>query len=64
MKIRVNVARVQALVEQIGECFSRPVRLTLICREEGNSDAEFCLTDDDLDEAVAALQRAKTREAC
>ena len=45
----------------IRKMFQRPVKMTLICREEGDTDSEVILTDDSIREIEAALERAKHR---
>lgn len=45
----------------IRSVFQRPVKMTLICREEGDPDNEVILTDDSMRGIEAALERAKHR---
>ena len=46
-----------AKLEEIAECFKPGAKLTLLVRTPGNDDADFLLTNDDLSEAIKALQR-------
>lgn len=45
----------------IRKVFQRPVKMTLICREEGDPNSEVILTDDSIRGIEAALERAKHR---
>lgn len=45
----------------IRKVFQRPVKMTLICREEGDPNSEVILTDDEIADIEAALNRAKER---
>jgi len=45
----------------IRKLFQRPVKMTLICREDGDPDSEVILTDDEIADIEAALYRAKAR---
>lgn len=43
----------------IASLFKAGAKLTLLVRTPGNDEADFCLTNDDLAEAIMALERRK-----
>jgi len=45
----------------IASMFKDGAKLTLLVRAPGNDDADFCLTNDDLEEAIKGLNRRKQR---
>jgi len=47
-------------LEEITRLFKPGVKLTIICRHTAVADADVVMTDDDLDEAVGALQRLRS----
>ena len=60
-----DLARTQELVggllTEIGMHFKGSPKLTVIVRPIGFGDADFILTNDTLDEAIAALERQKLK---
>lgn len=43
----------------IASMFKEGAKLTLLVRTPGNDEADFCLTNDDLDEAISVIERRK-----
>lgn len=54
-------AAVSKLLEVIVTYFKPGAKLTLIVRFAGHDDRDFILTDDEIPEAVKALERHQTR---
>lgn len=46
-------------LSEIAEYFKSGVKLTLLVRTPGDDDADFILTNDDLDEVIKAIERRK-----
>lgn len=44
-------------LNEIAVCFKPGAKLTLLVRTPGNDNADFCLSNDDLAEAIKALHR-------
>ena len=49
-------------LNQIASCFVDGSKLTLLVRQPNKPDADFVLTNDDLDEAINALNRRKVQD--
>ena len=49
--------RTNALLNQIHGMFRPETKATLLIRTPGHDEADFCLTNDDLSEAIKALER-------
>lgn len=50
------------LAQHVEPIFKAGTRFTIIARTPGNSDADVLVTDDDLDEIAAAIERSKGRD--
>lgn len=48
-------------LEQIQQFFVTGSRITVIVRMPGKPEQDFMLTDDEIDDAIAVLQRSKDR---
>ena len=61
--LNLQIAREQASghLEQIARLFKPGAKLTLLVRTPGNDEADFLLTNDDLDAVTPAIERAKNR---
>jgi hypothetical protein len=53
--------RVQDALNELGDEFVEGAQLTFIMRMPGNTEAEMVVTNDDLDEVIATLERSKNR---
>ena len=53
---------IQDHLDDILEMFVAGARITLIVRHPGLPDRDFVMTDDILDEVMAALERSKGRQ--
>lgn len=51
---------VGALMDEIKTHFKPECRITVVVRAPGHDDRDFVLTDDDLREAAAAIERRRT----
>lgn len=49
-------------LNELKSVFSEPVRMTLIVRKPGDWDSEACITEDQLDDVIAVLERMKDRK--
>ena len=47
----------------IEDLFRVPVKVTCIVRRVGNPEGDVLVTSDDLDEAIAVINRSKARDA-
>ena len=54
---------VGGLLTEAGLVFKPGMRLTFIARRPDKPDQDFVMTDDDLTEAMAALQRRRDQES-
>ncbi len=60
MSIHEATQRVADCMDQILTNFKAGVRITVLVRTPGKPKADFCLTDDDLDEVSAMVTRRKS----
>lgn len=49
-------------LDQIRELFTAGSKITVIVRPPGGDERDFVMTDDDLDEVGAVVERTKARE--
>jgi hypothetical protein len=55
--------QVAARLDRIAQFFVSGSKLTLIVRQANKDEQDFILTNDDIDEAIKALERSKARSA-
>lgn len=62
-KLQVAQHRIAYHLDEIMECFMPNSKLTLIVRPMGSElgNMDFVMTDDDLDKAIAVLERRKAK---
>lgn len=58
-KLNFAVSEASRHMEAIQGLFNKGAKITLLVRTPGYDERDFCLTDDSLDEAIAALQRRR-----
>lgn len=59
MSIHEATERVADCMDQILTNFKDGAKITVLVRYPEKPNADFCLTDDDLDEVIAMVQRRK-----
>lgn len=59
MSIHEATQRVADCMDQILTNFKDGAKITVLVRYPEKPNADFCLTDDDLDEVIAMVQRRK-----
>lgn len=62
-KLHQAAAEVSSHMDQILRLFKPGRKITVIVRTPGNGEADFLMTDDDLDEVVGLVQRHQAQEA-
>lgn len=60
-KLRDIQLALSTKLDQIQRLWDQPTRVTLVLRDPANTEMEVVIGDDGLDEAIAAIQRAKAR---
>jgi hypothetical protein len=63
--VKIAEAELSRLLDQVALLFKPEygVKITLVARCPNNTEAEVVIGDDNLDEAIKAIERAKTRPA-
>ncbi len=61
-KVGLNEKLALILMHHVEPIFKRGTRLTLIARTPGNNEADVLVTNDDLDDVAALIERSKARE--
>jgi hypothetical protein len=51
--------RIAGLMDEIVACFKPGVKITVLVRTPDHPNRDFCMTDDNMDEAIAMLHRRK-----
>lgn len=51
------------LLSKVQDCWATRMLVTLVVRDPNNTENELVIGDDSMDEAIAAIERARTRPA-
>ncbi|HHW32669.1 MAG TPA: hypothetical protein GXX24_00790 [Paracoccus solventivorans] len=63
MDLRDAVEVAADAMDRVLECFRPGCKITLLVRTPGHPSRDFCLTDDDLSEVAAMIERRRAESA-
>lgn len=63
LKLQAAKESIAPLLDEILEHFKKPAKITVLIRRPGLPEQDFCMTDDDLAEVAAMVERRRAADA-